>query len=399
MRRSILLLMFAFVANSVWGQNFVTTWATAEQLTEPHNLPPDPGLSGNSLRQIVQVSIGGKALRLRLSNEFSDEVVEIEGIEIATALSAGESSDVDDGTTTPLLFGGSRSVKIAAGGTVASDVVKFRLNPRQNVAITIHYGQCSNKVVTGHPGSRTTSYLASGNTSDFAGAVETNHWCTINAIDVVAGKKANAIAILGNSITDGRGSTTNQQDRWPDQMSRELLKHKATKNTAVLNFGIGGNCVVRGGLGQPAAKRYMRDLFGQQGVKYIILFEGTNDLGGSKDGAKTAEEVVGVFKEIIGEARSRGIKVYGATITPAGKSFYDKESHRTGRALINRWIRTEADLDGVIDFDRLVQDPDNPEVMQSRFLYENDWLHLNAIGYEEMGRFAAENFVVYEHAD
>ena len=366
------------------GGHWVGTWGTAPQLVEPHNNPPAPGLSNNSLREIVQVSIGGKTVRLKLTNEFSQQPTEIKAIELAVAKTAGSSYEVDEQTTVSLTFGGQPGVTMPAGGHVVSDPVNFKIGNRENVAITIHYGETS-RSVSGHPGSRTTSYLATGNTTDFSSAVRTDHWYNIQTLEVMAPKKAGAVAILGNSITDGRGSTTNQQNRWADVLSRRLLQNKKTSQVAVLNMGIGGNCVLRGGLGPTGEKRYPRDIFGQEGVKWIILFEAVNDLGGSRDGVKTAEGVIEVYKRIISEAHQKGIRVFGATITPFKGNNYYTTDHEKGRQTLNEWIRTTNELDGVIDFDKTVRNPQDAEAMQREFLFENDWLHFNAQGYEVMG--------------
>ena len=366
------------------GGHWVGTWGTAPQLVERHNNPPAPGLANNSLREIVQVSIGGKKVRLKLTNEFSQEPTEIKAVELSIAETAGISSDIDETTTVSLTFDGKASVTIPAGGQVVSDAVKFPISPRENVAITIHYGAAS-ATVSGHPGSRTTSFLKAGNTTDFTDAVRTDHWYNIQTLEVLAPSKAGAIAILGNSITDGRGSTTNQQNRWPDVLSSRLLNNKSTRQIGVLNMGIGGNCVLRGGLGPTGEKRYPRDLFGQEGVKWIILFEAVNDLGGSRNGVETAERVIDVYKRIIDEAHQKGIRVFGATITPFKGNNYYSEDHEKGRSTLNEWIRTTKMLDGVIDFDRAVRNPEDPAALQQQFLFENDWLHLNAVGYETMG--------------
>ena len=364
--------------------HWVGTWGTAPQLVERHNNPPAPGLTGNSLREIVQVSIGGKRVRLKLTNEFSQEPTEIKAVELAIAKTAGSSYEVDEQTTVSLTFGGQPGVTMPAGGQVVSDPVNFKIGNRENVAITIHYGETSPSV-SGHPGSRTTSYLATGNTTDFSSAVRTDHWYNIQTLEVDAPKKAGAVAILGNSITDGRGSTTNEQNRWADVLSRRLLQNKKTSQIGVLNMGIGGNCVLRGGLGPTGEKRYPRDLFGQEGVRWIILFEAVNDLGGSWNGVETAQRVIDVYKRIIREAHQKGIRVFGATITPFKGNNYYSADHEKGRSTLNEWIRSTKMLDGVIDFDKAVRNPDDQEAMQREFLFENDWLHLNAKGYDVMG--------------
>lgn len=365
-------------------EHWVGTWGTAPQLVERHNNPPQPGLSNNSLREIVQVSIGGKKVRLKLTNEFSEEPTEIKGVELSIAKTAGSSSEIDEQSTVKVTFNGSESVTLPAKGKVTSDAVDFTIGERENVAITIHYGTTSPSV-SGHPGSRTTSYLKAGNTSDFTDAIRTDHWYNILALEVDAPKKAGAVVILGNSITDGRGSTTNEQNRWADVLSRRLLKNKKTRQVGVLNMGIGGNCVLGGGLGPAGVKRYPRDLFQQEGVKWIILFEAVNDLGYSRNGVQTAERIIEVYKQIITEAHQKGIRVFGATITPFKGNNYFSEDHEKGRSTLNEWIRTTKELDGVIDFDQAVRNPDDPQAMKSDFLFENDWLHLNAKGYETMG--------------
>ena len=385
MKRTIMMLACMLMAGvALAGGHWVGTWGTAPQLVERHNNPPAPGLTNNSLREIVQVSIGGKKVRLKLTNEFSTEATEIKAVELAIAKTAGSSSEIDEATTVSLTFNGESGVTIPANGTVISDAVNFKMDDRQNVAITIHYGSASPSV-SGHPGSRTTSYLKEGNTTDFTGAIRTDHWYSIQTLEVEAPKKVGAIAILGNSITDGRGSTTNEQNRWADVLSRRLLANKATKRVGVLNMGIGGNCVLGGGLGPAAVNRYQRDLFGQEGVKWIILFEAVNDLGYARNGVQTAERIIEVYKKIIDEAHQKGIRVFGATITPFKGNNYYSEDHEKGRSTINTWIRTTDLLDGVIDFDQAVRNPQDPEAMQAQFLFENDWLHLNAKGYETMG--------------
>ena len=390
MKKILLSLALSAVALCATAQtrDWVTTWATALQVAEPHNRPPQPGLAGNSFRQIVQVSIGGKALRLHLSNLFNETETEILGVEIARARTMGESPEIVPGSSVSLTFGGRFDVKMAPGAEAVSDPVRFRLAPRENLAITIHYGKVSDSPLTSHPGSRTTSYIATGDTDDFSDAVRTAHWYTISAIDVKPRRRSAAICVLGDSITDGRGTTTDGQDRWTDQLSRSLLKDRRTRNLAVLNFGLGGNCVLQGGLGPTGESRYARDLFGQQGVKYVILFEGTNDLGSGRPGAEIAEGIQAVWTRIAQEAHARGIKVIAATVTPAKGSFYEKEGtgeHEKGRQLLNAWIRGSELFDGVIDFAAMVADPQDPDKLDPVYLFENDWLHLNARGYEVMG--------------
>ena len=380
-----IIILTAALSLSSCKKDWVTTWATALQVAEPHNNPPEPYLAGNSFRQTLQVSIAGKQLRLHLSNIFNEDDTEILGVEIAPAKTMGASPEIDEKGSVSLTFNGKKGVTMKPGEEVVSDPVKFKVEERMNLAVTIHYGKVSSTRLTSHPGSRTTSYIAAGNTTDFSNPVaRTDHWYTISAIDVVPARKASAVAVLGDSITDGRGTTTNGQDRWTDQLSRSLLAHG--KNIAVLNFGLGGNCVLRGGLGPTGQSRYARDLFGHEGVRYIILFEGVNDIGGSWDALETAEGVKKVWQDIIREAHERGIKVFGATVTPFKGNGYDRGNHEEGRKALNEWIRNGGEFDGVIDFDAMVRDTEDPDRLNPAFLFENDWLHLNASGYEVMGQ-------------
>ena len=214
----------------VQEEKWVGTWSTAPQLVEPHNMPPNPGLSNNTLRQVVCVSIGGDYLRVRFSNEFSTSPVTLEKVQVA--ISEGNGT-IDESSTTELSFNGEAAVTMAPGEAINSDPFAFSLRPRMELAITIAFGETSPDV-TGHPGSRTTSYLLSVN--QFTDTVKTDHWYIINGIDVKASESAAAVAIIGNSITDGRGSGTNKQNRWPDILAQRLLENNETNQVAVLNM-------------------------------------------------------------------------------------------------------------------------------------------------------------------
>ena len=355
----VTILMSAVLSMSAQSKKQpVVTWTTAIQKVEPHNLPPAPYLAGNSLRQIVEVSFGGETVSLKLSNQYNTDETEIIG---------------------------SKQVTMKPGEIIVSDPVKFRMTDRMDVAITIHFGKASRTDVSGHPGSRTSSFIAEGNTNDFSKAVETTHWCYINSLIVNAGKKYGSIAVIGNSITDGRGTTTNHQNRWTDNLSKRLLQNKKTKRLSVLNLGLGGNCVLRGGLGPTANSRFERDVLDQEGVKYAIVFEGVNDIGGSWNGEETAKQLIDSFKAMIQKAHAKGIKIYGATIMPFKGNNYYNESREKGRQQVNEWIRTSGEYDGVIDFDAATRDPQQPDRLNPAFLFENDWLHPNADGYKVMG--------------
>lgn len=381
-----LLAMALTLTNANAQDKWTGTWAAAPQKAIGNDLPENTNMADSAIRQIVHVSIGGSKLRLQLSNEMSDEEVQIKSVYIANA---GEGENIERRSAKYLMFSGKRSVTIEGGKAVFSDPLAFNLKPLQLLSITISYGNTPRKTFTSHLGSRTTSFIIAGEAkpkSDFSNAERVDHWYSIAAIDV-EGDGTETIPVLGNSITDGRGSTTNKQDRWTDIFAMRLSELKT--GVGVLNLGIGGNAVVRGGLAQPAINRFDRDILSQRGVKRIVIFEGVNDIGGSKGNSESvANDLITAYANFVKQAHERGIKVYGATITPFGKSQYASHFHEAARQTVNDWIRTPGNFDGVIDFDKLVADPANPQYLREE--YQSDWLHLNAAGYRVMGVFAAE---------
>jgi lysophospholipase L1-like esterase len=276
------------------------------------------------------------------------------------------------------------------GTAVTSDPVAFNLQPRMDVAITIYFGDTSPDV-TGHPGSRTTSYILSGNNdsvTDFTGSVTTEHWYVISAIDVLAPSAASCIAILGNSITVGRGSKTNLQNRWPDLLAERLCTNPGTAHTGVLNMGIGGNCVLSDCLGPSAISRYERDILSRAGVQWVIIFEGVNDIGrvrSADDAASVTRGLIDAFNKMIDRARSKGLKVYGATITPfKGNGYYNQYSEAC-RNEVNGWIRNSGCFDAVLDFDYVLRNPCDTASLVSSF--QNDGLHPDLSGFRKMADY------------
>ena len=380
---STVLTMLLFMAEglSANADDWVGTWATAPEFTGSGDMPQVTVLTDNALREVVHVSIGGDVLRLQLSNEYSKEPVEIRSIYIADAL---DSTAIDSRSVRYLTFNGQRSVTISGGQAVFSDELRYNLKPLQRLAITINYGQTP-KNVTSHRGSRTTSYIMKGQSKpkkSFVVEEALDHWYNIAAIDVKR-EGATCWAVLGNSITDGRGTTTNLQNRWTDVCAEAL-----GGETAVLNLGIGGNCVLRGGLSEPALKRFDRDIMGQRGLTGIVIYEGINDIGSSRSVEQTEKELIEAYELFISKARAAGLKVVGATITPIGNTMYWSLYHEALRQTINQWIRTCGKFDAVIDFDKVLSDPQKPTWMRADYQY--DWLHPNAAGYKAMGLKAAE---------
>lgn len=365
---------------------WVGTWATAPQLVDSKNMPPEPGLSNNTLRQVVCVSTGGKRLRLKFSNELSKNPVTIKAVQIAVSRGGGE---IDKYTIKVLKFNGRPGITMEAGAALSSDPVSFNLEPRTEVAITILFGE-TYTTVTGHPGSRTSSYLLAGDQTsadvDFTNAVKTDHWYVISGIDVEATKPAAAVAVFGDSITDGRGSGTNKQDRWPDILASRLIKNRDTKEIGVLNLGIGGNSLVRGGLGPNGLSRFDRDVLKQTGVRWVIILEGVNDIGGTKDSAAASlvvKSLIAAYNKLISDAHAKNIKVYGATITPFKGSSYYTDYHEAARNAVNGWIRTSKHFDAVVDLDKAVRDPTDITALLPEA--QSDHLHPNELGYKMFG--------------
>jgi len=366
---------------------WVGTWGTGLQAVEARNMPPAPGLSNNTLRQVVCVSIGGKRLRLKFSNLFGKSPVTMKTVQIAVSTGGNK---IDQSTVKTLKFNGGQEITMEPGTDIVSDPVAFDLKPRMEVAITIYYGETP-AIMTGHPGSFTTSYLLAGEhaapNADFTDAVATKHWYTITSIDVEASKSAGAVAVFGDSITDGNGSGTDKQNRWPDILEMALLKNNATKQVGVLNMGIGGNAVLRAGFGPSGLDRFDREVLQQSGVRWLVIFEGINDLGATRDStgaADIANKLIAAYDVMIAKAHAKGMKVYGATITPVKRSFYYTGYKDAARNAVNNWIRTSGHFDAVIDFDKAIRDP-NDEAIMLAANQSGDYLHPSELGYRVMG--------------
>ena len=392
-RLLVLFMVFCAISTYSLAQNWVGTWATAPQTVVRSFMPYNNCMTNRSVRQVVKVSIGGDVIRLKLSNIYSMQPVEIRSIYIAHAK---DSFSIDAKSAQYFKFGNSYKTVIPAGKQIVSDALKFNLRNLERVAITINYTSAP-EVPTVHMGSRTTSYIMKGVTnahSNFEKAFRENHWYNISGIDVYTmSNNMSAIAIMGNSITDGKCSTDNAQNRWPDVMSEMLqLKHKIT-NQGVLNLGIGNNRVtVPGGFGALAKERFDRDILMQSGVKKVIIFEGINDIGAAKSGNSetVARLLIESIQGMVRKAKARKMKVYLGTITPFKGAGYYSHFHEAARLYVNDWIRSQAkNVDGILDFAKLLQDPNDDRRMKREYA-SNDWLHPNPAGYKAMGIYAAD---------
>ena len=370
--------------------HWVGTWATSQQVPEPQNSLAAEDLHDATLRQVVHLSVGGSVLRVHLSNVFGTAPLHLTSVHIAKAMGSVDGK-IDVATDKALRFSGVAEVTIPAGAEYISDPVDFSAAGLSDLAVSLHVDEAPARQ-TGHPGSRETSYLAHGDlvsAAELPQAKTVEHWYQLAGVDVALQGKS--VVTVGDSITDGRGSTTNANNRWSDVLARRLQGDAKTRSIGVLNAGIGGGRVLLDGLGPNALARFDRDVVVPAGVAYVIVFEGVNDLGtlsrtASQDAhAELVRQVTSAYAQMVMKAHAHGIKVIGATITPYGGSQYDRgPDSDVDRTAINTWIRAAGHFDAVVDFDKVVRDPANPTQLLPAF-DSGDHLHLSVAGYEAMG--------------
>lgn len=390
---SLGLLASAFAAPSTadvspLSTHWISTWASSAQLVDAKDLPPAPGLKGATLRQFIRSSASGACLRVRISNRHGEAPLHLTGASLAKA---APKTDLLPGSSRPLLFAGSPSVIIPAGAVMLSDPLDFDLPPLSLLALTLQFDNIPAKT-TGHPGSRTTSQIVYGaelSATHLEKPLDIDHWYYLQAVETCATPTAGTIVTLGDSITDGRGSTTNGNDRWPDRLAERLAASPDTRQLGIANEGIGGNCVLNGGLGQNALARFNEDVISITGARWLIILEGVNDIGGSAQARakgneiQVADALINAYRQLINRAHAAGLKVYGGTILPFGTSFYDLPGAEEDRQKVNHWIRHSGAFDAVIDFETAVKDPQNPRQL-APWADSGDHLHLSPQGYKAL---------------
>lgn len=371
---------------------WVASWTASQQIPEPANALPPESLHDATLRQIVHLSIGGAALRVHLSNAFGFAPLHFTSVHIALA-PAPDSPAIDPASDRALTFAGAPDVIVPPGAEFVSDPVTEATAPLSDLAVTFHLDEPPARE-TGHPGSRATSYYVPGD--QVAAATLTNpgkldHWYQLAAIDVLAVPGAAAVVALGDSTTDGHGATTNGNDRWTDDLAARLQQAKLP--VGVANAGIGGNHLLIDGLGPSALSRIDRDVLAPAGVRWAIVYEGINDLGGltlrgeapPADHAALVARILAAYQQIVVRAHAHGLLVYGATVTPdRGSGFYHPDSlNEADRQAVNAWIRAAGHFDAVIDFDAAVRDPQQPDRLLPAYDC-GDHLHPSPAGYRAM---------------
>jgi lysophospholipase L1-like esterase len=367
--------------------SWVGTWAASPFDGDPwHTLPT---LVDSTLREVVHTSIAGKSVRVRFTNEFGTEPLRIDGATIA--MSAGASS-IDASSLHDLAFGGSPSIVIPPGAEVLTDPVAMATPASASLAISLYLPLQQVSNISVHSSAQQDNYIQTGShlrDASFAAPVVTPSWYFLKGVDVEpAAAHAAAIVAFGDSITDGALSTENANHRWPDYLSTRLQGSPATAHLAVLDEGIGGNCVLIQCVAQNALARFDRDVLSQAGVKYLIVLESINDIGAlhkpnQPDYKLTAEDLEQGFAQLVARAHEHGIKVFGATITPYEGAGYFTENGEQIRQAVNHWILTSGVFDAAIDFDKATGDPANPLMFAPKY-DSGDHLHPNDAGYAAM---------------
>jgi lysophospholipase L1-like esterase len=376
-------------------QVWVASWGASQQIPEPQNAVATDDLRDATVRQVFHLSLEGPALRVHLSNAFGTEALHFTSVHIARPVSPS-SSAIDPATDRALTFAGSSDVTVPPGTEFISDPLDYPVAALSNLAVTFHLDSPP-ATQTGHPGSRATSYLVHGDfvgASNLLDAKNVDHWYQVSGIDVLAPAGGASIVVLGDSITDGHGATTNGNDRWTDILAQRLQASANKRSIGVSNQGIGGNHLLTDGLGPNALARFDRDVLAPAGVRWVIVFEGVNDLGGlTRDGEVTPEQhsvrvkhIISAYEQIVQRAHAHGLRVFGATITPyVGSDYYHPGPlSEADRQAVNAWIRVAGHFDAVIDFDSVVRDPQHLDRLLPAFDC-GDHLHPSPAGYRAMG--------------
>jgi lysophospholipase L1-like esterase len=393
---SLFALFAAMLLEASGDSHWVATWAAspAPQLPDDQMRSSHLEFSDQTLREIVHTSVGGGTVRLRLSNVFGRQSVEIGAVHAALRDHGSEISAESDHALT---FSGRAVVTIPPNAIIFSDPVKLNVLPDSDLAISI-YIPASALGGGIHYAAEQTSYIGNGNQVSAAAISEpqtTTSWIFLAGVDIASRPAAKALVAFGDSITDGARSTPDTNKRWPNRLATRLLADKGHE-ISVVDAGIGGNRILHDAqsniaFGVNALARFDRDVLEQPGVKYVVVMEGINDLGHAGSSAPvsetvSADDLIAGMQQLIERAHDRGVKVYGATLTPfEGTVFagYFSPEKELKRKALNEWIRTGKAFDGVIDFDKAVRDPAHPDRVLAAY-DSGDHLHPSDAGYKAM---------------
>lgn len=375
--------------------HWIGSWASSQQIPEPRNTLSDDILTKASLRQVVRLSFGGTRLRVRISNQYGTAPLRVEDMRIARSSDPHTSSIVQN-TSHTLTFLGETIITLPAGAIYTSDPIDFSVKALDHLVVSMYLPKAPQRQ-TSHPGSRATSYVVSGkhtNDLEFITPHTENHWYQLSDIEVEAPTSKSAIVIVGDSITDGYGTKPNTDTRWPDFLMARLQSHPTLANQySILNHGIGGNNMLRNGLGPNVVARYDENVLDQKGAKYLLLLEGVNDIGGlartpnaqQSDYDELVKNMKIAYSQVANTARDHKIIPIGGTIMPFGESgFYHPNAiAEQARLDINTWIRTSNTFDSIVDFDAFMKDPENPFMLNPAY-DSGDHLHPSIPGYKAM---------------
>ena len=396
-------------------EHWVPTWGTAQQLIRlPPPAPPaqpvattaaqapstapaqaNPPfrvttLNNQTVRMILRTSIGGRRVRVKLSNAFAMLPVAVGSAHVARR---GTEAGILAGSDRPLTFGGRQSFTLMPGVVVVSDPVDLDVPALTDLAVSLFFPRDTGTPTTHSTGLRPTYVSSEG---DFSGASEfplagtTQQYYWLSSVEVIARPEAAAIVAFGDSITDGARSTPDTNHSWPALLAARLAANKATANLAVVNEGIGGNRLLTdatGLAGVSALARFDRDVLSHPSVRWLMILEGINDIGSLANPAAntpvTSDDLIWVLKEMIARAHAQDIKVIGCTLTPYGGAGYARDEGEVMRSAVNQWIRTSGAFDAVVDFEAATRDAADPKKFKAEF-DPGDHLHPNNAGYEAM---------------
>jgi lysophospholipase L1-like esterase len=376
------------------GAHWVASWGTAQMVPQTQDELAPAQWRDATLRQVVRVSVGGDKLRVKISNAMGVTPLVVDAASVAVSKGPGAAA-VDAGTLRALRFNGSASVTIPGGAEYLSDPVDLAVAPGADLALSLHFPSEPSRQ-TSHPGSRTTSYVASGQhvmDADLPDATTFTRWYQIAEVDVDAAPTARAVVAIGDSITDGYGVATDTNTRWTDFFATRL-RAQGMGELGVVNAGIGGGRLLRDGLGPNMVSRFDRDVLERAGVSHAIVMIGVNDFGiphrNKEDSpayrAALVLDMEQAQRQLVARAHARGVCVIGATITPySGSGYYAPgPENEADRQAYNRFVRESGVFDGVADFDAALRDPARPAYLKKD--YDNDGLHPNKAGYEAMAQ-------------
>jgi lysophospholipase L1-like esterase len=392
---AVLAIMSRQPAASASSAGWIETWSAGP--TQPTREVVNPAYGGfhdQTIRNIVFTSVGGRQIRIRLSNIFGTRPLVIGQASVGEVASGGTLSS----PAYPVKFAGRGSVRIPAGQEVVSDPVPLAVAPLEDIAVSVYVPDATGPA-TYHFFGQQDNYIAPGDhvTDPDDGAFTTRaiSWYFLDGVDVLSGaKRPGTVVALGDSITDGIGSADGANDRWPNFLARRLDARYGDAAPAVVDEGIGGNRVLNRSAcyGQSAVARFGRDVLGQPGVRDVIVLEGINDIGysaGADIGCLvpntnvSAAQIIAGYKTMITEAHAHGIKIFGGTLTPFESSWIWSREGQAKWDVVNHWIRTSGAFDGVVDFARAVADPHDADYLNPAY-DSGDGLHLNDAGYAAM---------------